>query len=158
MTVSALCTLCNRVFSELKGVGVHMKREHDISSSSSIPPSSPSPIMSSVNFADSQPSNDSCVSELTVSVSSSSSSRRTSKRQSRRHKLLPINQSPNFPSTTSPNGIPSTNPPLHPPTPISQIPSTIDPVLESLVTLTGCTAVESNPPKPNSLPPSLQTS
>ena len=50
LSISALCTLCNRAFSSLKGVGVHMKREHDISSWSFIRPSSPSPIMSTANL------------------------------------------------------------------------------------------------------------
>ncbi|CAB4026599.1 ---NA--- [Paramuricea clavata] len=154
LTASAVCTLCNRVFSELKGAGVHMKREHDISSSSVIPPSSPSPIMSSVNFADSQPCNDSCAPESTVSATSPPPVRRTSKRRRRSHKLLPTNQPPNFPSITSPNGIPSTNLPSCRSTPLSQIPSTNDPVLEPMVALIGCTAVESIPLILNSPPSS----
>ena len=153
LNISALCTLCNRAFSELKGVGVHMKREHDISSSSSIHPSSPSPIMSTANFADSQPSIDSCESELTSSVSSSSSSRAKSKRRNRRVKLSPINHSPSHSPTLTSTAIPSTNPPSFPSPPISQIPSTNEPVLVSMVALNGCTDVQSDSPSSHSLPP-----
>ena len=52
--VSAVCTLCNRQFKELKGAGVHLKRDHDIASSTIVTPKSPSPIMSSIDFVDSQ--------------------------------------------------------------------------------------------------------
>ncbi|CAB4035547.1 Hypothetical predicted protein [Paramuricea clavata] len=127
-----------------------MKREHDISSSSSIPPSSPSPIMSTANFADSRHPNDSCASELSSSVSSSSSSRAKSARRSRRTKLSPISQSPNHSPIISSTIIPSTNPPSFPSPPISQIPSTTEPVLESLVALNGCTDVQSDSPTSHS--------
>ncbi len=56
--VSAVCTLCNHQFRDFKGVGVHIKQDHDILSSSIVPPNSPSPILSSIDFVDSQPLSD----------------------------------------------------------------------------------------------------
>ena len=60
LTANAWCSMCNRLFDDLKGAGVHMKREHGISSTSIIPPSSPSPIMSVANYIDSQDSSHPC--------------------------------------------------------------------------------------------------
>ena len=108
--------------------------------------------MSTANFADSQPPIDSCASELTSSISSSSSSQAKSTRQNRRSKLSPINQSPNHSPIISSTVIPSTNPPSFPSPPISQIPSTNEPVLESLVALNGCTDVQSDSPSSHPLP------
>ena len=152
LTTSAWCSLCNRVFNDLKGVGVHMKREHDISSSSIIPPSSPSPIMSVANFNDSQ-STTACAMMHDPPDTTPPNVRVKSKKRTRKSNRHSSNTITNQPPVSNPITIPSTNLPSPPSSTISQT-SSIEPSLEPTVALNGCTAVVNTPPFLVSLPPS----
>lgn len=165
---SAVCTLCNRLFDELKGIGVHLKRSHDISSATTVEPNSPSPIMSYANFIDSQDTN--MLNVMDNSELSSPPSKLNRKKITRRtrNSALPLtSQCSNHPPAISSIAVPSTPFPSSPSLDTSPSPPPNDPSpspstnTDPMVTLIGRTAESISPPvsslQPNPIPDESMT-
>ena len=82
LKASAICTICNRNFKDLKGAGVHAKIEHGITKTKIIAPTSPSPIMTVVNLKECNPLANSP--EDTDTQTPTPSSKKTRKRRENR--------------------------------------------------------------------------
>ena len=148
---SAWCTLCNRQFKDLKRVGVHMNREHDISSLTIIPPSSDVPIMSSVNFVDSQSPNSPQLYDNVSRAGPPLSNRVNARRRACKADLQISNHCSNDAVVPTISDGPFSKAPsalATPASPPSQFPPNTQPSLDPVVAFSGCTAVD------NPLPPS----
>ncbi len=164
--VSAVCTWCNRQFKELKGAGVHMNLEHHISSSSVVPPNSPSPIMSTIDFVDSQPPSDDAKTHQVSPVvyvpniidntrcshrstrSNAQNNHNTPTSTSNNHTDLSVNIPPPLPPITPVSRNPNSSPCDDSPSPLrASSPSYPEPMISNLVIEDESDT--SSPPRPN---------